>query len=559
MSAGRWGLRLRLVILVCVLVGVSITCLYVALTDYAQRREERARRTSQRSPEPRAHKPQPIHHLQYQALMRYPRDYGRHDKYRLVFLAERGVPPEQRTYESCLAGSKKYLRERWRVLCQQRLALPEISDPRAMRRRWCGFAADEKRIYADGVRLGLPRDDLRGPLPEEARTKEQQLQQRLADAPREAAVEKLVLLALITPHARKALDQLAASLDEVEDERLKRDLWEDLLRDPDPRAAELLRKRCLSVSVEEPLYLLLFYREQYGSDDELERLIRRAPSDAALETALSRLRSRRSGYPFLTRVVSDTQVPLSRRKRLVRTLVHESWGRESTRYVLGLAPAPDADALKVAVLQEALTGGYRSVDEAAVRRCARSAKESMPVREAAIRYLSREVASWQSLYAMRGPGPSDANNAQNLATLKQIAESPDEDPRLGAHAANGVLEPMTEIDHLNCKLDDMVNDPRRLAAVRVLKGLDAMTLGAAEKLRIGTDARERLFSWEKQIVQHALKLIFAKVKQYADGHKGCLPGALKAVEPVPRFAKNAGLYFPVKNSEKLTRDLARLS
>lgn len=298
-------------------------------------------------------------------------------------------------------------------------------------------------------------------------------------------------------------------------------------------------------------YVLLFRIGGFGSDDEVERLLRRPPSESALEGALKALPLTSARVAFLRDMACDPEISLSRRILLTRIVADESNDGEFSQGILELPPGAASAPLKIALLEEALEAGGHAVRNAPARECALSHDESRAVREAAVRFLCFEVKKWQSSYALTGSTTHNRQGRLNLEALRKIAESPAEKPELRKLAAQGIVEPLSEADHLEARLKEMLNDPRRLAAIEGLKKVAAMKLSPAEKALALFEGRRTLYNKDEMILEQSLKVLFARAKRYAEAREGALPQTLEQVGPSLLFAGFPFQYIPVKSLEDL--------
>ena len=501
-----------------------------------------------------------IQELQYEALRQYPRRTAWADRDRKELLAERGVPPAQRTYESCRAGAKKHLQARWREFAAQRLKTTE-TDVDKLQRIWRQFTWKAKDFQTDVRRCGLKLGEVLTPLPEDALAEQQAQLGRLEAVDRRdpIAVQRQFLATLIRPHTGEALDQLARWVDATRDAEVRRKLWSYLVIDPDPRAVALLRQRCLSGKVDESLYLLLFQAKGWGSDQELERLLRRSPSDESLVHALRKLGLRERRHSLFLDLVRDRQWPLARRLTLVRTLPGLTGDSDFSKRILEFPPGPDSERLKAAMLWEACGGGAYMVLNIAVRNCALSRQEPDEVREAAVRYLCYAVESYQRWYARTGRKHGEETFRLNLAALGKIAESPDENLELRKAASRGLVTPLTEADHFSFVLERKRNHPNRLAAIKAAKRVQTEEATPADRAFVHFESRRTLHSFDEQILEQSLKLLLAKLKGFAAKKDGALPSDLEPVEPTPRFQGHSFLYFPVNTTKELSSPILLLA
>ena len=221
------------------------------------------------------------------------------------------------------------------------------------------------------------------------------------------------------------------------------------------------------------------------------------------------------------------------------------------RRILELAPSPESDELKLAILKAPWGAGYR-IDESAVRECALSAEQSVAVRRMAIDYLSRHVKSWQDGYATSTPSERrDARMQAHLAALKKIAGAPGEDPGLRKAAAAGIVEPMTQAEYFEQKLERRRQLPDRPELMARLKKIRSSRWPERDKHLDAFDTRETMLSWDCETMRYQLSLHYAKIKEFAEAHDGHLPQTLKEIEPLPRSHGLSYLYFPAPSLEQL--------
>lgn len=533
---------------------------------------------SDRRNKPKPWRPNPMHKYQYEAVVRYPRpEIQWHNEDRAKFLASKGVPPEQRSFERCRAGAKAYLKDWWQHHCAKRLNVDESVDLWTLANRmWVRVRYEKGKICGPARLLGLDLDEIRGPLPEEAVAKQKQLQASLFGAALDDPdhVRRLFLMVLITPHTVETLEKLANWLDGVEDRpftelsatrpSLKAELWRYLISDSEPRATELLRERCVSRDMEEEVYLLLFsYRSEAASrsDKDLEQMLRRAPTQKALECALrcvdgydSCLRPRDIGY--VADMACDVKLPLSRRLIVARMIPEMDGNHELCKRILRLPPGPESDQLKTALLKGGMEPGSRTVPAYLARECAISRKESDAVRTMAMRLLRWDLTWWQDGYRKTGDEGQNGKRQmmlRNIAALQAVAESPDEKPELRKLAASGVIKPLTRIEYLEARLEDqLAGHYGRELAVRALKRMETRNLTSTQKATILREGRSDLYDWDVQIVEGTLELLYAKLKHFAEQHGGKLPASLKEVDPVRRLCGLPYHYLPVKEVRDLS-------
>ena len=552
-SLGRHPRRVLYVVLVAVL-PAALALVPLAIRAATARND----RPDQRTPSQVS-----IERLQYEALREYPQPTPWHDRARKRLLAEDGVPPAERTYESCRAGAKEHLQAQWKALSAERVKTTE-ADVDRLQRIWRQFAWKAKGFQEDVRRCGLKLGEVLTPLPEDALAEQRAQLGRLETVDRRdpTAVQRQFLATLIRPHTSEALDKLARWVDATRDAEVRRKLWSYLVIDPDPRAVELLRERCLSGAVvDEWLYVRLFEAKGFGSDQDLKRLIRVAPSERSLQNALYALPvSRYRGFvDFAVGLARDRTWPLDRRVAFVRAFGGVVDDTDFSKRILEFPPGPDSGQLKAAMLRGARTKAGYLVQNIAVRNCALSRQEPRGVRGAAVRYLCYAVQAWQERYAMIGPEADSEAGRSNLAVLRQIARSPDEKPELREAAAKGLITPLTEADHHDFLLKRITNHPTRLAAIRAAKRVQTEEATPADRTFVHFESRMTLYSFDKQILEQSLKLLLAKLKGPAAKNDGTLPSDLEPVEPTPRFQGHSFLYFPVKTTKELSPSIVLLA
>lgn len=420
----------------------------------------------------------PVHKYHYVAIVRYPYYPHHGDQWhrrdRDEFLASKGVPPEGRDFKSCRAGAKEYLKDWWQHHCANRLSVDERADAETLEHRiWHWLRVEEGRICAPARGLDFDLDEIRGPLPPEAVARHDRLWATLSspDLHDPDYTRRLFLMVLITPHTVETIEKLANWLDGVEDgpfqarsgwrPSLKAELWRHLLRDSKRRAMELLRERCVSGVVEQAVYLLFVDMALDGSvdpalsDDEFQQIIRRAPTDKALEHALRHIQSKMltsrgrrysHGVGFLADIACDPRFPLSRRRVVARAIPDLADDHELCKRVVRLPSGPESARLKMSILDGRKALGPGCVPAYLVRELALLRGESDAVRRMAIGLLCRELAWWQRRYKKTGDDGQRQMMLCNLAALRAIAESPDEKPELRELAASGIIEPATKIE-----------------------------------------------------------------------------------------------------------------
>ena len=499
-----------------------------------------------------------IQKLQYEILLKAPKDHPTHDQRRRRFLAKRGVPAEQATYEKCREGARKYLESQLNASYEERLAATEAEDlgVKELGARWREFVRQELRLQELAGVAQVPLGAPPAARSQKATEKEEAYLGRLLASPLGDAghVHKLLLLTLITPHTAKTLDRLIGWVDGIKEPSLKYALWERLLRDANPRARHVARERCLTGVVDEQLYFLLFACDACGSVEELGELLRRAPTGKAFETAVRRLPFERGqlAAAWGTPLVFDEGIPIQQRVMLARRVI-KSRNVDTTfcRRILELPSSPESDELKLAILKAPGGAGYRT-DESAVRECALSAEQSVAVRRMAIGYLSRHVKSWQESYPRWGPDRhQDPRMQAHLEALKRIAGATDEHPELRKAAAAGVVEPMTQVQYCELRLKRRLNRDFRANLMSKLQGIRTSKWPEQTKHVRGFDTRNAILRWDCETVRYQLRLHYAKIKEFAEAHDGRLPQTLEEIEPLPRLDGLPYVYFPVPSVEQL--------
>lgn len=178
MPKRKWLVRSLWFIVLCILLLAGISRLPGPVRRSFEQGGSRAIRALLPKP---GQKPKSVPQRQYEALLEYPRNYGRHEKYRPQWLAERGVPPEQRNYESCRKGAQTYLQERWHALCAERMEPTEALELKVLDTKWLQFSRKIKELLREASGFGLDVTELRGNPSAEAVSRGKELLARLCE------------------------------------------------------------------------------------------------------------------------------------------------------------------------------------------------------------------------------------------------------------------------------------------------------------------------------------------------------------------------------------------